>query len=110
MLVLFRRFGAGQFPRLETVSIDVSALAYTFGLIALCSVISGVLPALLQREGLAVRARGGEGPYAQRTRCGLVIAEIALAVAVVASAGLITRSYVALTHVPVGFDARGAVC
>jgi putative ABC transport system permease protein len=108
----FDAFGSTILPRWEDVQIDATMLAYTAGLVILVAVIIGLLPAFLCRRdlctGLKDAGRSGDKAAGGRLRSALVVAEIALALAVAISAGLIVRSYVALTKVDVGFNPRNA--
>lgn len=89
--------------------VDLPVLAFTLGLTALAGVLSGLLPALAaaraaaplpRSSGRRVSADRGTG----RVRGALVTGEVALAVALLAGAGLLGRTLVNLSHVPLGFD------
>lgn len=109
-LRLFDSVGSRMIPRWESVHIDAAVIGYVFVLLLLTSIVTGIVPAIFQRRdlvgGLKAAGRSGDSSGAKRLRTGLVIAEIALTLGLVACAGLIVRSFVALTHVSVGFDAR----
>jgi putative ABC transport system permease protein len=105
LLTLFRGLAAELLPRFENAVIDPTIVLYTVGLMIFCTIFIGVIPAFATR-GTAPTARSSESRGANRVRSVLIVTEIALALAVVVNAGLIVRSYVALTHVPVGFDGR----
>jgi putative ABC transport system permease protein len=70
--------------------------------------VTGTLPALLfaRDASNALRSAGHSSDKPARTvfRAALISLEIALAVALTASAGLTVRSFVALTHTDVGFN------
>jgi putative ABC transport system permease protein len=75
--------------------------------------LSGLLPALQATRAnlsaiLAQAGRGGSGDRHQWQR-GLVTAQVALTVLLLASAGLMLRSYYNLAHVDLGFDASRTV-
>jgi predicted permease len=106
---------AGQLPRAEEVGLDYRVVLFTAALTIVTGVAFGLIPAIrasspeLQqslREGSrgATSATGG-------LRNALVIAEVALAVVLVVGAGLMTRSFVKLLQVDLGFsrDHRVAV-
>jgi putative ABC transport system permease protein len=105
--------GAQMLPRWENVGLSAAALLYALVLVALATVITGVLPALAIRHDLAgvLKASGnaGEGRSNKRARSALVVTEVALAMAVVVSAGLVLRSFAGLVNVDPGFDARGVL-
>ncbi len=79
-------------------------------LLVLTSILTGAAPALAHRRdlvtGLKAAGRSGDLSGAKRLRVGIVIAEIALTLGLIASAGLTLRSFWTLTHVSLGFDAR----
>jgi putative ABC transport system permease protein len=92
-----------------------TVVAFTFVAALVTSFIFGIVPALqatnehllsgLQETG---RSSGG-GRRAHRVRSTLVIAEMALAVILLTGAGLLIRSFLALTHVDPGFKPTGAM-
>jgi putative ABC transport system permease protein len=96
-------------PRLAETHIDTGVLAFTFGISLLASLLFGLAPALqLSQTDLnealkqsASRAVTGGG--AGRMRSALVVGEIALAVILLAGAGLLMKSFAALHDVALGF-------
>jgi putative ABC transport system permease protein len=96
-------------PRLADTATDGWVLAFTLGVSVISSLIFGLAPALAAsridlNESLkqgATKAVVGGG--AGRLRAGLVVAEIALSVVLLTSAGLLIRSFDALTNVDLGF-------
>jgi hypothetical protein len=77
------------------------------------SFVLGALPALQATKrfgpGPRVARRGGTPDRnAQRLRSGLIVTEVALAVVLLAGAGLLLRSLNALTHVAPGFAVEQA--
>jgi predicted permease len=100
-------FPAGT-PRLADVAIDWRVLLFTAVLVVLTGIISGVAPAFQSSrteltESLKSGSRGSTLGGARRLRSALVISELALAVLLVCSAGLLIRSLWALSHVDPGF-------
>lgn len=96
-------------PRLAETSIDGWVLAFTFAVSVAASLLFGLAPAIQAsrvdlndalKQG-AARAVVGGG--AGRIRSALVVAEIALSVVLLAGAGLLMRSFVALHNVTLGF-------
>ncbi|MFT4113611.1 ADOP family duplicated permease [Silvibacterium sp.] len=92
-------------PALPSVTVMVTLA----GLTLLSAVLASVWPALI-----AVRApmepalrqgglQGGTSRGQQRLRGGLVVAEIAMSLALLAACGLLLRTIYALRHVPLGF-------
>jgi putative ABC transport system permease protein len=96
-------------PRLAEAHIDPGVLAFTFGISVLASLLFGLAPALqLSRTDLnealkqsASRAVTGGGTG--WIRSALVAGEVALAVILLAGAGLLIRSFSALHDVALGF-------
>lgn len=107
-LRVFDTFGASMIPRWDGVHVDGVVVAYVAALVIATSIITGAIPALMQRRDLAARlkaaGRSGDSSGAKRLRAGLVVAEIALTVGLTTCAGLTLRSFVTLTHVNLGFD------
>ena len=103
-----------QIPRLHAVHVDRGALLFTALISALTGIASGLVPAFqLSRsnpgESLKDGERGGSGRAGTRTRHMLVAAEMAVSLLLLASAGLLVRSLVALQQVNPGFATERAV-
>jgi predicted permease len=97
-------------PRLVDAHIDWRVLAFTAGLAIVTGLLFGLAPALQStRIALAgtlnAASRGGAATVSHRLRGALAIAEVALAVLLVTAAGLLIRSFWALSHVDPGFRA-----
>ena len=97
-------------PRLAEASIDGRVLLFALGVSLVASLLFGLAPALqVMRTDLntalkqSVQRTGG-GSLADRMRQALVVAEIALSVILVAGAGLLIKSFVALQNVSLGFQ------
>ncbi len=100
-------------PRLSEIAVDVHVLAFAAGAAIVTSLVFGLTPAL-SASGWSSRAafaltRGAVGGSGTRPRRLLVIAELALAVMLLAGAGLLIRSYVQLQRVLPGFDPENVV-
>jgi predicted permease len=98
----------GNIPRLDETAIDGSVLAFTFLASLIASVLFGLTPALHAsrvdlNDALKQGANRVMGGGAGRLRSGLVVAEIALSVVLLAGAGLLMKSFVALRNVELGF-------
>ncbi len=101
-------------PRLAEVSVNGSVLVFTAAICCIVSVLFGLPPAVqaaridvsepLRRSPARVAGAGGG-----RMRELLVVAEIALAVVLVATGTLLVRSLVALQRAPLGFDPNHVV-
>ena len=95
-------------PRLADAHIDWRVLVFTGGLAILTGLLSGLAPALQSSrkapvETLRSGGRAGTLSLSPRLRNGLVVAEVAFAMLLVTAAGLLIRSFWALSHVNPGF-------
>ena len=98
----------GKTPGLETIGLDWRALTFTFGVTLLTGLLFGVLPALrISRINLnqALKEGGSSVVGRHNVSRALVLAEVALAVVVLVSAGLLVRSFQSLLRVDPGFRA-----
>jgi putative ABC transport system permease protein len=108
------RISPVQIPRLQGVQIDRFVLAFTIGASMLTGILCGLVPALqLSRpdpgDALKDGDRGGSGGHGTRTRQALVVAEVALSLVLLASAGLLVRSLIGLQRVNPGFVTERAL-
>jgi putative ABC transport system permease protein len=94
-----------RLPQVRDIRLDRTVLLVALGSTLLTSVIFGLTPALqLGGRFSPLRERGVSGGVrSRRLRHGIAIAEVALAMMVVAGAGLLVRSFVALTARDPGF-------
>jgi predicted permease len=98
----------GDVPRLAEAAVDWRVAALTLAITAAAAVLCALTP-LRQAAGAAIdtsrlaAAWTTESRRAQRGRVALVIAQIALAVVLLVSAGLVVRSFVALRMLDIGF-------
>src|SRR2546425_761281 len=95
-------------PRIGAIAVDRSVFAFGLGITTLIGLAFGLIPALHaarndpQRDlGHASRSTAGA---LRRTRSVLVVAEVALALVLLVSSGLLLRSLGRLFAVAVGFD------
>lgn len=110
-LNLLRAMAPGDTPRID----DVGATPAVFGFMAIVTLMTGALVALLPALASARSAPQGAlkdggrgttvGRRGQRVRSTLVVAEVALAVMLTAGAGLLLRSFMAVMRVDPGFAA-----
>ncbi|MGH9144425.1 MAG: FtsX-like permease family protein, partial [Vicinamibacterales bacterium] len=108
------RISPVQIPRLNTVHIDRSVLAFTILASLLTGALCGLLPALqLSRanpsDALKDGDRSGSSGHGARTRNTLVVAEVALSLVLLASAGLLIRTLGVLQRVSPGFRPERAI-
>lgn len=100
----------GPLPGEVEIALNARILVATVAVALASGLLFGLAPAFYaSRTDLVEGLRGaGKGDSGDRggARNALVVAEIALAVVLVGSAGLLVRSFVALTGVDLGFDDR----
>jgi putative ABC transport system permease protein len=96
-------------PRRGEIGVDATVLWFSVGLSLLCGLIFGIFPALQVDRGRIADAlkQGGRGVASagRGLRNALVVSEVAVAVVLVAGAGLMARSFVLLNHVDPGYRA-----
>lgn len=102
-------------PRGEDIAVDLPVGAFTVAITLLVGLGAGLLPALrfsrprlseVLKEG---GARGGASTRARRAQRWLVTGQVAVSVVLLAGAGLLGRSLLALFQVDPGFDPQGVV-
>ncbi|HLE70367.1 MAG TPA: ABC transporter permease [Vicinamibacteria bacterium] len=101
-----------ELPAFATIGLDSRVLAFTFSMSVATSLLFGLLPALqVSRldlvEPLKEGARGGASAPRQRLKNVLVTVEIALAVVLLVTTGLLIRSFHSLSRVNPGFQPAG---
>jgi predicted permease len=107
--------GPNSIPRVDEIGIDRWVLGYTLIISLLTGLLFGLVPALqvskpnlneLLKEGVrSSPASFGRNPV----RSLLVVAEVALSLVLLISAGLMIRSFVRLQNVNPGFDPKNVV-
>jgi len=97
-------------PRLSAVQVDLRILLLSFGASLACGVIFGLVPALAAsktdlvtslKESDRTDSAGATRQWLRRT---FVVAEVAIALVLLVSAGLLVRSFGKLLDVKPGFD------
>ena len=104
-------------PRFHETKIDLHVLAFTTFAAVLAGVLVGVWPAWRishsESISLALHEAGGrsssDGLNRQRMRSGLVIMQAALAIVLLAGAGLTLKSFWHAQNAPLGFEPHGVV-
>ncbi len=105
-------FGPKDIPRLSSAGLTAAVLAFTLGVSMVCATLFGLIPAL-RSSGMDIsdllRISASSSREAARARNALLIAEVALSMALLAGAGLLVRSFVRLSSLSPGFDAKGVL-
>jgi putative ABC transport system permease protein len=105
-------YAPAQLPRVSEIGIDASVLVFLLAVSVAAGIAFGALPAFQFSRGEALAALrsatrdGSRGVQHSRLRRSLVMAEVALAVVLVVSAGLLIKSFVRLNQVEPGFDPK----
>ena len=105
--------GPTEIPRLGEVQLDASVIAFTVVVAALVALACSAIPAIrfMRSDALAGLRDGGRGGTAggkrQRARAILVAGQMALALVVLATSGLLLRSFQRLRAVQPGFNPDG---
>ena len=99
-------------PRLEQTRLDWVVLAFTIAVAFASALLFGLAPArrAARTDLIAVVKDGGRGTVAglrDRLRTSLIVAELAIALLLLAGAGLLIRSSLAMQQVDPGFDPAG---
>lgn len=101
--------GPNSLPRLAEISLDARSLTFTFGLSLLSALLFGLIPTLKysgSRTSLTLRTAGrtsSAGRERHRVRSVLVVTQVALALVLLVSAGLMIRTFQSLGNVDPGF-------
>jgi predicted permease len=108
-LRLLVAIGPTDLPRLSELSLDARSLGFTLVLSVLSGLLFGSIPAVRYARTRASAMMGGTsrtasaGRSRQRSRNGLVIAQVAMALVLLVSALLMIRTFAALRDVEPGF-------
>ena len=103
----------GTIPRGSEVHVDLMALAFALGISGVTGIVFGLAPALKAirpelRDSIAEGARMSS-PARGRARGALVVAEVGLAVVLLAGAGLLLRSFQQIRAIDLGFRAENTL-
>ena len=100
-------------PRLDQVALDTPVVLFTLAVSLMTGVIFGIVPAVFAtgnaNDVLREGGRHGSGPRARRALGTLVVAEVALSLVLLAGAGLLIRSFIALQNVDPGMRTEGVL-
>jgi len=97
--------------RLEAVTVDGWVLGFTLLTSLVTGLLFGIIPAIAVsgsalNDALKDGGRSGSAARGNGIRAGFVVAEVALALVLLAGAGLLVRSFVNLLHTTPGFIAE----
>jgi predicted permease len=97
------------FPRVNEIGLDARALLFTTAIVFLSAVLVGLAPAIQGARGstaasLKEGGRGGTAARGGRLRKGLVIGEVALALALLVSSALLVQAFYNVRLADRGFD------
>ena len=106
-----------KLPRFHETTIDMHVLGFTTFAAVLAGILVGVWPAWrissTESISLALHETGGhgasDGASRRRMRSGLVVTQVALAIVLLAGAGLTLKSFWHAQNAPLGFDPHGVV-
>jgi predicted permease len=108
-VLIVRPFLPTSLPRVSDVAVDGGVIAFGIALSVVSALAFSVVPALRAsvRDPMdALRSRESSGG-SSRLRDALVAAEVALTLMLLVGAGLVGRSLLSVSHVPLGFDPDG---
>ena len=97
------------FPRVNEIALDSRALMFTMAIVILSAVLVGLAPAIQGARGstaasLKEGGRGGTATRGGRLRKGLVVGEVALALALLVSSALLVQAFYNVRLADRGFD------
>jgi putative ABC transport system permease protein len=100
-------------PRIDQVTLDLPVMAFTMITAVATGLLFGLVPAFVTTsqasDALREGGRHGGGRRLHRVLSALVVAEVALSLVLLAGAGLLMRSFLALQQVDPGFRADGVL-
>ena len=105
---------ASSMPFLDGAGLNAHTIGFAAAIALLAALLLSIAPMLRLsfqqlREGLSDGDRGAANRLWRRLGANLVVFELAIAVILLADAGLLGRSLYRLLHVPLGFDASHLV-
>ena len=107
-----RSLAAAQLPRLTHVAFDLNVVAFSAAAVGVTALAVGLIPAIVTARAdlMPLINEGGRsgtaGTLSRRVLAGLIVAEIAVAIALVAGAGRIVRSFENLSNEERGFTSE----
>jgi putative ABC transport system permease protein len=113
-LSFFKILGPADIPRLQEVGLDLRVLGFALGITLLSGLVFGLAPAIgaTRRDLARSLQEGGRGAgsvVGPSIRNTFLVLEVALALVVVISSGLLVRTFFRLLNVDPGFNAEHAL-
>ena len=114
-LSALQRFGPASLPQLQKAGLHWQVALFALAITLATGLLSGLGPALGATRMNLVDAlkEGGQRTIgaltAPRLRNGLLVAQVALAMVLVAAAGLLLRTFYSMLHTSAGFDATHVI-
>ena len=108
-LRLLAAIGPANLPRMSEIELDGWSLGFSMAVSVMSGLLFGSIPALRYGETNSIALMGGAsrtastGRMQQRSRNGLVVAQVAMALVLLVSALLMIRTFAALRNVQPGF-------
>ena len=108
----FVKWNAGTLPRIEQVGIDWRVLLFALAATVISGVLFGLVPALrIARtprlaDDLAGTQKASARISTRRLNNAMIVAQLALSVLLLVSAGLVLKSFRRLVHTDLGFEPR----
>ena len=104
---IFIALAPNFYPPSDEIRLSGPVLLFTFGIAVVAGVLSGLVPAFRAsrpdlHDTLKPGGRGSVGGAGQRVRHALVVVEMALALVLLAGAGLMINSYMRITREDIG--------
>jgi putative ABC transport system permease protein len=100
-------------PRVSDIAVDTPVAVFTLGVVMVVAVISAIVPLLHASRATftatLAASRATEGLSALRARSTLLVVQIGLSIVLMVAAGLVLRSFRALTHADLGFVPAGVL-
>lgn len=107
------QFAPNRLPRPEDIAVDLRVAVFAMLLSGVTALLFGLAPALrssrIDLNQSLKEGKASAGAVPVRARSVLIAAEVALCVMLLAGAGLLMRSFIALRDVSLGFDPHGVV-
>jgi predicted permease len=96
-------------PFLDRAGLDLRVAGFAVAVSLLCGILFGVFPALQTPQAESLAGRSSAGVAHNRVRQSLVVTQIAVSLILLASAGLLVRSFWNLLNQPLGMHVNSIV-